>query len=720
MPSYVTPGVYYEFVDLAPPGIGAVRLDITAFLGLAERGSVQQPVPVTSWQQFQSGFGNFLPQAYLGYTVKAFFENGGDRCYIVRVAAPPRETTTDPAAVQPADRLSSIVKSVEGFAAGAVVTLEQGSLRADHLLAEVDAPGRKLKWEEPLEPGFVLASPIHFATGAWPANAVLLDGAGAPALAAEAASPGSWGNQVEVHVSHASLAATVTATVPQPPARTSSLVASVTGFPIGTVVKVFQDQVPSALKAYRKVVSVDPVLRMLGWDTALPAAFDITKPISFESLEFSLTVLEQRRIVETYPGLSLEPEHPRYAPGVVNLETPPELKSKIPPPPCLANKMSSPRIKLERKASASAWPDKLPAIATARLGSGRDGTAAITVRDYTGDPGSDQRWGVRLLEDVDEIGLLAAPDLMVQPQPAQRFDPPPPVKLNPCLPHGVVLPSAAPLPPRLIESVPGFSLDQIAMVQQQMALHCQDQRYRFALLDPPFFSGPAQIDISEIQSWRGRFDTRFAALYYPWVLVYDPLQSGGRTVRAIPPSGHVAGVIAQTDLSVGVHKAPANVELAWAQDVTTEVDSDLQGLLNPLNINCIRLLPGRGLRIYGARTLSSDTQWQFVNVRRLLLLIEKSVEISTQWSVFEPNDYTLRQSLVLAISSFLESLWKKGALSGGSPDQSFFVKCDEENNPPDLADQGQLLVEVGVAPTYPAEFVIFRIGRTKDTLEITE
>jgi phage tail sheath protein FI len=182
----------------------------------------------------------------------------------------------------------------------------------------------------------------------------------------------------------------------------------------------------------------------------------------------------------------------------------------------------------------------------------------------------------------------------------------------------------------------------------------------------------------------------------------------------------MAGVIAQTDLTIGVHKAPANVELAWAQDVTTAVDSNIQGILNPLQINCTRLLAGRGLRIYGARTLSSDTSWLYINIRRLLMLIEKSVEISTQWSVFEPNDYYLRQSLVLAISSFLESLWKKGALSGGSAADSFFVKCDEENNPPGLADLGQPIVEVGVAPTYPAEFVIFRIGRTKDALEITE
>jgi uncharacterized protein len=143
-------------------------------------------------------------------------------------------------------------------------------------------------------------------------------------------------------------------------------------------------------------------------------------------------------------------------------------------------------------------------------------------------------------------------------------------------------------------------------------------------------------------------------------------------------------------------------------------------VLNPQGINCIRTFPGRGVRIYGARTLSSMPSWLYVNVRRLMLMIERSLEVSTQWVAFEPNNFALRQTLVLTISTFLETLWARGALVGAKSTDAFTVKCDDQNNPPAFADLGQLLVEVGVAPVVPAEFVVLRIGITQDELEVTE
>jgi phage tail sheath protein FI len=251
--------------------------------------------------------------------------------------------------------------------------------------------------------------------------------------------------------------------------------------------------------------------------------------------------------------------------------------------------------------------------------------------------------------------------------------------------------------------------------------HCEAQKDRIALLDPPLFQGSTEgMDLGEIQSWRQRFDSSYAALYFPWLLVYDPLPSPKTLVRAIPPSGHVAGVYARLDNETGVHAAPANVALQWAQDLTAIVGDELQGVLNPLGINCIRAFRGRGLRVYGARTVSSHADWRYVNVRRLLMMIEEAIEEAIQWAVFEPNDLYLRQTIRMVIGNFLAAQWARGALVGRTADEAFFVKCDQENNPPYVIDAGQLIAKVGVAPVKPAEFVVFRVGRVEEDLKVTE
>ena len=142
--------------------------------------------------------------------------------------------------------------------------------------------------------------------------------------------------------------------------------------------------------------------------------------------------------------------------------------------------------------------------------------------------------------------------------------------------------------------------------------------------------------------------------------------------------------------------------------------------MNPEGINCLRAFPGRGIRVYGARTLSSRADWRYINIRRLMSMIEEAVDESTQWAVFESHTRRLRQQLILSISGFLERLWQQGALSGANPAEAFFIRCDETNNPPAVVDAGQIITEVGVAPTFPAEFVIFRMGRTVAELEIVE
>jgi hypothetical protein len=188
----------------------------------------------------------------------------------------------------------------------------------------------------------------------------------------------------------------------------------------------------------------------------------------------------------------------------------------------------------------------------------------------------------------------------------------------------------------------------------------------------------------------------------------------------VPPSGYLAGIYARTDSQRGVHKAPANEVIRGALDLKVSVTKGEQDVLNPLGINCIRAFPGRGIRVWGARTTASDTLWKYVNVRRLFLYLEESIEEGTQWVVFEPNDEKLWARVKQTITQFLTRVWKDGALMGSIPDEAFFVKCDKTTMTQDDIDNGRLIVLIGVAPVKPAEFVIFHIAQWQGGSEVSE
>jgi phage tail sheath protein FI len=190
--------------------------------------------------------------------------------------------------------------------------------------------------------------------------------------------------------------------------------------------------------------------------------------------------------------------------------------------------------------------------------------------------------------------------------------------------------------------------------------------------------------------------------------VMDPLS---KSPMLIPPSGHVAGIWARTDATRGVHKAPANEVVLGANGLGFQVTGPEQGAMNQSGINCIRSFPGRGIRVWGARTLSSDPEWRYLNVRRLFNFVSESIMEGTQWAVFEPNDQRLWTQLRISAANFLTRVWRDGALFGSTPAEAFYVKCDAETNPPDVVEAGQVVVEVGIAPVKPAEFVIFRISQ---------
>jgi phage tail sheath protein FI len=262
--------------------------------------------------------------------------------------------------------------------------------------------------------------------------------------------------------------------------------------------------------------------------------------------------------------------------------------------------------------------------------------------------------------------------------------------------------------PDLMTTMPGETLDlqMVKAVQRMMIDHCEGMADRVAILDAPPGLKPKEID-----TWRmdtTGYDSTYAALYYPWIEIQDPIQD--RPLK-IPPCGHMAGIWARNDNTRGVHKAPANEVVLGATGLAYNITKGEQDVLNPNGINCIRAFPGRGIRVWGARTLTSDPAWRYINVRRLFNFVEKSIERGTQWVVFEPNDRMLWARVRRDITAFLRVVWSDGALFGNSPSEAFYVKCDDELNPPESRDLGRLIIEIGLCPVKPAEFVIFRISQ---------
>jgi phage tail sheath protein FI len=239
-------------------------------------------------------------------------------------------------------------------------------------------------------------------------------------------------------------------------------------------------------------------------------------------------------------------------------------------------------------------------------------------------------------------------------------------------------------------------------IQDAVISHCENNKYRFAILDAPEELG--KDGIAKMPKPR---DSQYAAYYFPWIQVYDPEKGN----IFVPPSGHMAGIYARSDNERGVHKAPANEIVRGALGLRYNITRPEQDFLNPRGINCIRHMGDRGIRVWGARTISSDPSWRYINVRRLFLMVEQSIEIGTQWVVFEPNDHTLWKRVTRDLTAFLLRIYNSGALMGKSPEEAFYVKCDAETNPPEVVDAGQMVCEIGLAPVKPAEFVIFRIGQ---------
>lgn len=259
---------------------------------------------------------------------------------------------------------------------------------------------------------------------------------------------------------------------------------------------------------------------------------------------------------------------------------------------------------------------------------------------------------------------------------------------------------------RLASLSAGENVNRTSQIAMYLIDHCKRLRDRLAVLDSPDQQSP-----TEVKHFRAHFDSKYAALYYPWVTVLDPADADGKRQINLPPSGFVAGIYARVDDERGVFKAPAAEKLKGAVGLETLLDQKQQEDLNPAGVNCLRNLPGKGFLVWGSRTMSSDSMWRYVNVRRYFLYLENSIDQGTQWVVFEPNTEELWSQVRRTIEHFLHGEWGKGGLMGTKPQEAFFVKVDETTMTQDDIDNGRLNVVIGVAPLRPAEYVIFRIGQ---------
>ena len=288
--------------------------------------------------------------------------------------------------------------------------------------------------------------------------------------------------------------------------------------------------------------------------------------------------------------------------------------------------------------------------------------------------------------------------------------------------------AAGPPPPPQTPAVNPWSM---LAIQQAMVEQCVRLQYRVAVLDTPQFQAGSTrnpLQPAAALNWlQGQYSgsaARFAAVYYPWLKVPDDLGIEGPN-RTVPPCGHVAGAYAYTDNNFGVQKPPANVQLQFVSDVQLAVSNQQQAFLNPAGVNAIRAFPGRGIRVWGARSVASgsnppDPDWIFIHTRRLMSMIEDSVEQASRWVVFQTNDDDLRRMLTHSLNVFLQSIWLTGGLRGARPTDGYFVKCDGTNNTQTTIDAGQLICQVGVAIAAPMEFLVFELRRSVAGAQVVE
>jgi phage tail sheath protein FI len=682
MPQYLAPDVYVEEIDSGNHPIEGVSTSVTGFVGLTTMGpATGLPRLVTSFSEFQSLYGSYFDfgPTFLGfnglpYAAEGFFNNLGSLLYVSRVLPTGASLATGQSQGGVVTRLAADTPTPTAaqYKLSLLTTrgIEQGSMlelrmvkngivtnSANLTVASIDPATGVVTTNNPGAATALYESrytTVFSSTDGIDANGDLV--LNATPLTTRPAAMNSF---VISAANEGSWGLKLQVTATHESAGKSVLDAFVSGAvnnnqialksTAGFYVNAWVEINRGNTKHYRKVLAVTGLVLTLDGPamTALSVAPETAAPTLFATCEFRLDIAYGTQR-EQFSGLTLENVPGRYYFDVVN------------------NGSSLITVPVPTTATDPFFfPSGIDGALIPLNTGGSDGTAAPTDATFIGqDLGPGKRTGIQALADIDGISIVAVPGVTSQ------------------------------------------------NVQNAMITHCERLRYRFAILDPAPKSGNQPPDLNDIQNQRNQYDSEYAAIYYPRVLVYDPIKS--LQVPA-PPSGHMAGIYARVDDQRGVYKAPANEVIAGITDLETLVNKADQEILNPepLNINVLRDFrhTGHGLRVYGARVITTNTNWKYINVRRLFNFIERSIEVGTQWAVFEPNDYRLWAKVTQSISQFLTRVWRDGGLMGQKAEQAFFVKCDSTTMTHDDIENGRLIAIVGIAPVFPAEFVIIRIGQ---------
>jgi len=667
MPEYLSPGVYIEEIEIGAKPIEGVSTSTAGFIGVAEKGTAEGlPELITSFSDFQRKFGSYLPDTYgnyrfLPYAIESFFINGGSRCYVIRVlpsdALEAKNTSINCGAItqlaEDCNNGDSVLKleSLHGIDITSSLLIEK--LRADGSV-EYSHSGLTLASYNSSTNTITLNSPIGSSYPKTFSRVIVSTLAGGALIASKtldilALSKGDWGEDINIRSLPSSQAKSqIIEIIGDALTSTRYRIKNKNGFYKGAIV-VFDN---GSHKQYRKITAIqDDIITLSSHLTGDAGVVDSSIPPSktIATCEFDLQVFYKSNM-EIFNYLSMNPDVPNYFTKVVNNRSQIiKLKS-----PYASSSDYSRTDPFDMPTNNSLVNGKL----YIKLSDGSDGTiSGLTSADFIGkDDGPGKRSGIKAFQDIDEISIISAPGI---------------TDIN---------------------------------VQLALISHCENLKDRFAVLD---MQENAQ-KVSDLQSHRNLIDTSYAALYHPWIKIYDMLE---KKDIFMPPSGAVMGIYSRSDQTRGVHKAPANEKVSGVVDLKYQLNKGEQDILNPAGINLIRVFPGRGIRVWGARTCSSNSLWKYINVRRLFLYLEESIDKGTQWVVFEPNDEKLWARVRATITEFLTRVWREGALMGTKAEEAFFVKCDRTTMTQDDIDNGRLICIIGVAPVKPAEFVIFRIAQ---------
>jgi phage tail sheath protein FI len=675
MAEYLAPGVYVEEKDLKPPAIEAVSTSTTGMVGHAQRGPTKgPPVLVTNMLQFRQAFGGPLPASAgtvgeMFYAAQGFFANGGRRLYVMRAAAAGAAATifqtrggmitrlavgADAAVGAPNARLASTM----GLRSTTSLTF---SFIKDGIAYTSSARAIAAGGLDPVTGNVTLAANLDIAPAgptAYPAAATTVATGFAGLNAAGVPQAGARPNSIK-------LMAAETGTWGDGIALSSRRVVAARGV-VSTVVTSAVDnnqiRLLSAAGFYPNAwvqVDVGPnsdkmfrkVTAVSGSIVTLAGpAVGTLAPVA-PATQTVLTV-QEFAISASYDGVTEDF-------GSLTLENVPgkyvfdQIKQR-------SNLLAIDPLVVPGDTNPLYFPTGDDGLMLLPTTAGVDAApAAADIRGTDGGPGN--RTGLRALEEIDDISIIVAPGW-------------------------------------------GDASVQGAMIEQ-----CERLRYRVALLDPDASAGPPTL--TGIQTQRLQFDTKYAAIYFPRIIIRDADDQS----RAIGPAGHMAGLCARIDNERGVYKSPGNEVLRNLTDLEVIVTKGEHEVLNPQpnNINVIRDLrrEGLGIRIYGARCITSLADWKYLAVRRLFIAIERSIELGTQWAVLEPNDPRLWDRLVNSVDSFLSQQWREGALLGVKKEDAFYVRCGTTTMTQNDIDNGRLVMEVGIAPVKPAEIVVFSVSQ---------